>query len=700
MLEDHEKSLQEERSADPERFAINQSIAGRATQMAPKSVTDVTEESVPQVRVKEINVKQLDRNVTHLRASKQQQMQGWAPSSGSVNGQDGPYSNESSPKRPTSPMMEYGVVSPDKMTSPGMGGGGMLAENSVSILNNCISRIIGPHNVDTWNNAKDGIQNLLSLLPNVQQPNSHMDNMIARTLNEIRGSAVMIADASVVTPKQFWNVADIFCAAFISANYNSATFIAATDGFASIGRRIVQRDSRSSIILFSDFALVKLTSVLTNNPSKRLGILRVLYAFSPNEISSHIQCIKRLQSLIPDLKVFIHCLTVLASYETAMDDAMLDLYLYYANIAIAFPSPKIRAGAMSVLALLLPQSSDIAMFNNMFLELVKICKQEAWWEFHAHMLTLCNAIFIKYGPDCVDNFGNNNAVESLIRSAADVIQLIFHTKASRNIQLWGLVTLASCTASVNVNTVEGSVLIQAYVSVLLNLNKEDRQLLLNDSQDSKNIPLPSSTGLPFILYPITRANGLAIITYVTKTILNNKLERFQPEFVDVLQFCIQATILHTNLNTNSNSSSKSNLSQVVPSISNILDNNGWLDSYNQLKEYYIIGISDVDIAVSCTSIIYNYIAHCPLHATILQEAKFIGLMRLLYPADNSGSSDIIYCQTIFEDFLRKLVKLSSVPKSNSTYEVAVTQLLHLFATHHSQQFLRGNLPKLLKEFTA
>lgn len=733
VLSEHEKGLQDERQNDPDRFAVSTSIVGRSSQMAPKSVDDNDTETAPQVRVKEINVKQLDRNVTHLRASKQQQMQGWAPSQGSIveNGSVHSASPENSPgkpnygQRPSSPDYNGETMeSPNRGSQMSMGAsqtGGMLAENSVSLLNNCIARVIGAHNVDSWSPDRDGINNFLALLPSVKT-GSNLDYLVSRVLNEIRASATMIADASVITPKQFWNVADIFCTAFISSSYNSATFVAATDGFASVGRRIVQRDARSSIQMFCDFALVKLTSVLTNNPSKRLGILRVLFAFSPSDTISHIQCIKRLQSLVPDLKVFIHCLTVLASYETALDDSLLDLYLYYANIGLAFPSPKIRAGAMSVLSQLLPQTTDICMFDSMLSELVTTCQQETWWEFHAHMITLCNSIFMKYGnQEYSSGLGDSEAIAmaSLLKSAAQVISVLFNTKSTKNIQLWGLVALAPCTAAVNTSTEEGSVLINAYVSVLLGLDDEDRRFFLgisppsddlgnlfeeNLSSLSKNISLPSSTGVPFVLYSLPSMwspSSINIVNCVTAKVKEEKMDRLSVSYIEIINACISSTVYMT-IHPPPLPNGKAAI--VHPGIiNNILSDQQWASVYEELKEYFIIGVSDVETVAHSVSILFNYIAYNSMHGSVLQDPKFIGLLRLLYPQEGT-SDDLSRCQFYFESFIRRIFSLdendssTSNPNPENTYEKSTVTLLNLFATHHNQQFLRGNLPKLLKEF--
>jgi hypothetical protein len=73
VLAEHQKSMQEDRLSDPDRY----STSSNATQRQPGGGSKLQpspggeDDLMPQVRVKEIHVKQLDRNVTHLRASKQ-----------------------------------------------------------------------------------------------------------------------------------------------------------------------------------------------------------------------------------------------------------------------------------------------------------------------------------------------------------------------------------------------------------------------------------------------------------------------------------------------------------------------------------------------------------------------------------------------------------------------------------------------------
>ena len=325
-----------------------------------------------------------------------------------------------------------------------------------------------------------------------------------------------------MTPKQFWRVADVYINAIIIAPSNSMSFLAASEGFQSLGRWIAHKDPRGSLALFCDFALTKMTSVLANNPLKRLGILKMLHAFSPNDIPSHIQCIKRLQAVVPNITDFIHCLTILATQESTLDASLLDLYVYYASIGLSHPSPKLRAGALAVLSTLLSQNGAGTGSTDIIIALVptfiQLSRQDMWWEIQAHLLTLAGGLL----ELCGGQQGREPATEQdalLSDSALEIVNSILTVRASACTKQWGLVALAASTSC-------GEPVTSIYVNTLLALAPAERAFLLGLRQSggglanaaggglagarsaakgvySKRIPLPASSGIPFVLEPVT-----------------------------------------------------------------------------------------------------------------------------------------------------------------------------------------------------
>eukprot|EP01034_Spumella_vulgaris_P028269 gene28269-35105_t len=380
IVDSHEMTLQEERFTEPDRFSVSTKGSVTHSIQEPRRMSTMRED-IPQVTAKEIQVRQLDRNITHLRATKEY------GSSRSPQGSPKAGNNAKMSPRSVSPTgSEHGGGGYTRnnggagdydggslagsITNSHGGGGVMLPENSLSLLNSCITRIMTANNHPIYSARAEPITNYFSALDILTSNSTSYDNrnrideVIAATLNEIAASAAMLADACVMTPKQFWKVSDLFCSTLINAPFESAAFGAAVNSFEALGLNVVQRDAHSSLSLFCDFAMFKLSNTLVSNPRKRLGILKLLHAFAPNTANAHIQCIKRLQAIVSvqntDLAPFIHCLTILATNETlVIDDMLLDLYAYYSTIGLSMQSPKIRSCAISILNSLLPQGELI-----------------------------------------------------------------------------------------------------------------------------------------------------------------------------------------------------------------------------------------------------------------------------------------------------------------------------------------------------
>ena len=667
IVEEHERSLQEERSLDPERFSIATSIGARSVQLPPKDIND-DEMETPQVRVKEIQVRQLDRNVTHLRASKQ--MQGnsniGAPSSVS---KGFPRSVTPSGSKTVDKVSAYSSNSPNERYEMQSVAGGMLPENAMSVINACISRILNPENLISWSPDKEPYLNFMSAVE-LLRGGADLDSVIAATLAEIQLSAQQLAEACAVTPKQFWRVSDMFCTVLITTSHHSESSSAAVESFEAVGRWMAQRDPKSSLALFCDFALFKLAGTITINHHKRLGLLRVLLAFTPLDSQSKVQCIKRLQSiLVGDINVFIVCLTILAAHETQMDDTLLDLYLYYGTIALGLPSPKMRAGAVLVFSSLLPQAEDIIVA--MLPQLSLLAEQEGWWEIHAHLLSLVGSLLRLRGgrgPATDSEESKMNTEEmGTMELALGIVNKIFGPSSPKNQRHWGLLALAP-------GLICGETLAALYLKVLVGLDDSDRRFFLGlgHGKDVMRVPLPSSTGIPFILEPVVgRWHPLPVARAILTAVKRGNLDRLEPETLEVLY----ATV-------------KSTAETAAPHGASTL-HGPWLELFTALKDYIFVGFCDQESCRSAAGIMTCYMSHSPLREGVLREGRFLGILRLLYPEDDEGNS---LCQSVVESFLRDTANMGE------PYTSMVLGIIEQFAKSFTTQYERSDLQDILKEF--
>jgi hypothetical protein len=304
--------------------------------------------------------RQLDRNITHLRASKHLLQQQGLSSASQGTESDVRVGSPSGGGRSVFSGIEYAPGMMDNTTSHIGGGGSLPPENSISVLNAALARVLKPGSYAAFSRGLEPIDNFFELLHVFQAGNVEVDDLVSSCLEEVKVSSQVLADACVVTPKQFWKVSDLYCTALCQCPQHTSAFAASVTGFLTLGASITSRDARSAFLLFCDFALPKLTRLLAEHPYKRVGVLRVMLAFQSNETYARVQCIRRLQlATTPDASAFIYCLAVLAADESLVSDTLIDLYCYYASVGIGMSCPKLRSASVSILTSLLahPQAT-------------------------------------------------------------------------------------------------------------------------------------------------------------------------------------------------------------------------------------------------------------------------------------------------------------------------------------------------------
>jgi len=701
VISEHEAGLHEERLSNPSRFSTasannnNNQIGVRSTSGPPKSIDeDGNEESMPQVRVKEIQVKQLDRNVTHLRASKQMSSFG-SPSHGGRSRGDGRGSNNARSVSPggnehggftTEGSMASALqVSMGEKHQSGAGAGAgagntLIPENAVSTINTCLVRVLGPGCHPSWITSVDAYQNLTSIL-NLPWAGD-CDLMIANALNEIRTSARILADSCVSGVQHYWKVSDLLCQVLMSAPAESQSFQMARDAFESLGHRLSQIGPKDSLGLFVDFSLFKLTNTINRNANKRLSILRILSAFTPASTSARMACLRKLQSALPDMPVFIHCLTILAQNETQMDTVLLDLYLYYADIGLGMPSPKLRAGAIAVLSILVTHADYIIV--PLIPQLIQSAKVETWWEIQAQLLSLAGGIF-----EARANRGDaNNRPESsgekeedaaLIQFAQELVQTIFVKDATRQIKIWGIQTLVVGTRVSLETEAEGDASFDFtahYCSILSTLSEKDQNIVLGfgDVNEASVMSLPTSTGVNMGAQSIIGFwKPLAVARAIERTVISSHADYMTPS---------QLLIVHATLS----SAISSALEREAESDSALAGQ--WIDIFHSLKGFIFQGLSALDTIDSATGIISSYLFSCSqIRESILIDNKLASAVRQIYTETGNDS-----VRSAFDGFIR------DIAASGSPFDELAISFLQAFSKNSSAVFEKSlGLQKLAKD---
>lgn len=716
VLEDHESELQQERFTDPERFSVssnNQSISqgvGVGSGVSRK-VSNLKEE-LPQIRAKEIQVKQLDRNITHLRASQSigsnnnnNRMASPTSTSGSIRalspiatGEPSGGMNRGDNQQEGPSVASRNILQKQQQS---MEPGQLLPENSLSLLNACICRVMNQSNHLTWSDRVDGYDNFFRALDLLSSNEPNIDDLIANTLVEIKTESQLLADACTVTPKQFWKVSDLFCSVIIGAAFTSASYSTGLNAFESLGFWIARRDPQSSLAIFCDFALFKLVPTLLANGQKRLGILQLMYSFAPSDSQGHIQCIKRLQSLIPDLSIFIQCLTIFAASERKLDALLLDLYSYYATIGLSNNSPKVRAGAVSILGCLLPQSE--AVVASLLPLLDDLSSHETWWEMQAGLVKLCGSYLSLQLMRLQQTSRANTAEgkqqhqhrnqeggddqERLVQGSKCAVRILarIHGRSDNSFQspaflAWSASSLAPAVGFT-------ALLDDLFFEVLQRIDPDERRFLLGlDTPASsstgavRSIPLPASTGIPFNIEPVAgKWHALSVARILESVSLEEATERLSS---------LQLQVLHAAL-----------LSQIQADPNSVNALSGvWLDVYAAVKNFVLVGLCDPDSIVSSVGILTAYLFNSKLKETLLLDSRFTGVLRLLYPSHDAQSGaageGLAVCQYVFEAFLKDSFACGR------PFDVTVHNVLLQFSKTNAALFASAvSLQKLLKEFS-
>jgi hypothetical protein len=675
VIQDHENALREDRLNEPSRFSTNcntNHISARSVSGPPKSIDeDGTTDQMPQVKVKEISVKQLDRNVTHLRASRQVSGIG-SPSQRSTDGRNArsisPGGNEHSGQQMNNPENTIASASQVQMKMPTTNT--LLPENAISTINTCLVRVLGIGCHPIWLSTSDAYNNLMAIL-NLQWNNEY-DMLIASALNEVRTSARILADTCVSGIQQYWKVSDMLCQVLMHAPVESQSFGMASDAFESLGHRLSQIGPKDSLNMFADFSLFKLTNTINRNSNKRVAILRIFSAFSPNNTQSRMTCLRKLQSSLPDMSVFIHCLTIFAQNETHMDAVLLDLYMYYANIGIKLPSPKLRAGAIAVMSILVLHNDQIIkpVINN----LLQSAKTETWWEIQAQLLSLCGGLYeskerkINSGQDNIDdeaeavavainnNYENDNEEKKsdsndhvngngnkIMNFALDVVQTVFIKTASKQIKIWGLQALVTGTRLDS--EITGMDMSSWFCQIICTLNEKDQNTLLGfgvphevSLAEGSTGSLPTSTGItPTADSIVSSWKPISMARAICEIVINSDEEKMTSS---------QLTVYHATLS----SAISSALERDIPT-DNALTGQ-WIDIWDTLKKHVYDAISNIDTIDTATGIISSYIFSCAdMREKILIENSLSLVVRGIY--SEPGTENI---RKIFENFIKDVAE--------------------------------------------
>lgn len=725
VIDSHEVGLQEGRLLDPERYSLPQrgSISNSGSQLDSLMSRDRKQVSMkddlPQVTAKEITVKQLDRNITHLRVSKE------------LNKGTSSSSRPGSPEGSLTPLIpsaehksQEDFVSAAPNATNHLVPGALLPENTLSLINSCIGRILNAESYPNWSSLNDPYSNFLSALSEFIDPHGDrspdssllpLDRLLADALGELQLSAAMFADSCAVTPKQFWKLSDLYCTVINEAPSDALTYTSAINGFKTLGIFLVQRDPQSSLSLFVDFALLKLVHTLTHNANKRTGILELLYSFSLPSAHAHVQCIRRLQTAVPDLSMFVSCLSILSTMETQLDAVLVDLYSYYSSIALGMCSPKVRAGAVLTLQSIVAFDPAIVAASIPILEELvdpDKCGGVVWWELQVNTIAFCGK-FLKIQKDKEWNEGSlkerrpegksnyssqdkaedeQKIAEACISCEHILFKILDSNALSPIILLLSTVDLAGTVGYSDefdrlYTDLLNRITDPAKLQFILGL---DLSVPISEELPTISLPIASSTGLPCIITPVIEMwDPHAIASTVEALAVDESTDQLSLFDLQLLQSAVLSQV------NNSSRSGGVSDDDYTSSSSSYALNSHWVGTFKNCKRFIFVAFCDPIRAGHAAAVVSLYLFHSELKESVLSDPSFTNTFKLLYGTDSTfvANDQTLDCQSIFELFLRDTFS------AGPPYNAAVFHALQQVAKTSPAVFANSaTLQKMLKEF--
>jgi len=249
------------------------------------------------------------------------------------------------------------------------------------------------------------------------------EELAVRVFETLANRAQLLVDTLTKSPPEFWKVWSTFCPALdfpeSSPLFESAVFL-----FKRIGELMRDTEPQLTQQLITEVGLPPLARELSKSPEKREYLCEIIYSYTQEDTYNHLVVLRALKNMVSDLPVYVSCLACLISADAQrglLDEHLLDLYIYYALVAMQSPQPKIRVAGISIVSTITMCSEQ----HQSILGLVPILSNLAnddWWEVQAQLLQLSAHLLSKLtvasrqeGPysDVVDEDGRSMGASDL-----------------------------------------------------------------------------------------------------------------------------------------------------------------------------------------------------------------------------------------------------------------------------------------------
>ena len=310
-LELHEAGLQHEKSIDPERFSSSLSLSGSKAPHVSKVMGEV-EAPVPQVTVERIEVKQSDKSIAHLRASRDPMAARHAPAPRNNNEEEDD-ERFARVERTAAAAPAPGASARDVLEASGLDAG------FVSALVNYEDRAVS--------SAQD-------------------------VFMQVCGESDRIAASVLKNPSEFADVVDLLGPLMLDVPEPEYAYKGACQALFAIGEDLKSAASPPhSAEIFAAHGMDVVCGALKDS-KKRASALEVYYCFVAADVASRVDAIMKLKDALgeDDVPSMIWCLscTVLMENPSSMVGELKDTYLNYVVSGLGEASPSVRSACLSI----------------------------------------------------------------------------------------------------------------------------------------------------------------------------------------------------------------------------------------------------------------------------------------------------------------------------------------------------------------
>lgn len=223
------------------------------------------------------------------------------------------------------------------------------------------------------------------------------EEVSVRVFDTLANRAQLLIESLTRSPPEFWKFWSTFYPALTDFPEQSTVFESAVYLFKRIGDLMREADAPLTQQLITEVGLPSLSKELCRSPEKREALCEIVYSYTQEDTLNHLLVLRALKEKVNDLPTFISCASCLISRDaqlSLLDDYLLDLYIYYALMAMQSPQARIRVAGLSILSTITMCSSQHQSVVALIPSFADLADDD-WWEVQAQLLLLCAHLLSK-----------------------------------------------------------------------------------------------------------------------------------------------------------------------------------------------------------------------------------------------------------------------------------------------------------------